>query len=247
MRIVSWNIEHGGGKRAGRIKDQLALWNPDIVGLQEFRGTSPSGAIAAFLKEQGLVHQFDTTDETCRYRNRLLLASRWPLRIQVTNGLLAESGRWINARVEAPIPLRVTLLCVPSRSLGRKCKYAFHDAVVETLATMSARSAVALGDTNTGRRGIDEEASFFNIREDEWFARLSDAGWTDIWRKRNPEERQYTWCAPNSGNGFRLDQAFVTASMEDRVRTVSYDWGEDADSKHRSPSDHAAILLDIDQ
>ena len=42
MRIVSWNIRAGGGRRIARIADQIARWAPDVVALSEFRATPPS-------------------------------------------------------------------------------------------------------------------------------------------------------------------------------------------------------------
>jgi hypothetical protein len=56
VRLVSWNICHGGGKRSPQIIAQLRVWNPDIVGLSEFRGTEPSHLIASALTEMGLTH-----------------------------------------------------------------------------------------------------------------------------------------------------------------------------------------------
>ena len=36
MRIVSWNIRAGGGKRAAGILAQLLEWQPEIIGLSEY-------------------------------------------------------------------------------------------------------------------------------------------------------------------------------------------------------------------
>ncbi len=42
MMFLSWNILQGGGTRAERIAQQTASWQPDVVGLSEFRGTKPA-------------------------------------------------------------------------------------------------------------------------------------------------------------------------------------------------------------
>ncbi len=62
MRIVSWNIRAGGGKRIEGIADQLRRWRPDIVALSEFRGTPPSQELASLLRNQGFIHQRATVD-----------------------------------------------------------------------------------------------------------------------------------------------------------------------------------------
>ena len=61
-RLVSWNICHGGGKRYPEIIAHLRAWQPDAVGLSEFRGTAPSQSIASALAEMGLAHQHSTVD-----------------------------------------------------------------------------------------------------------------------------------------------------------------------------------------
>ena len=48
---------HGGGRRAGKIVEQIKAWNPDIVAFAEFRGTSPSKSIAKNLSDAGYKHQ----------------------------------------------------------------------------------------------------------------------------------------------------------------------------------------------
>ena len=62
MRIVSWNIRAGGGRRLRDIADQLERWQPDVVALSEFRGTAPSQELKALLYAQGLIYQVDISD-----------------------------------------------------------------------------------------------------------------------------------------------------------------------------------------
>ena len=53
MRALFWNIRAGGGKRAAWVVRQIARWNPDLVGLCEFRATAASQALAADLSALG--------------------------------------------------------------------------------------------------------------------------------------------------------------------------------------------------
>ena len=125
MKFVSWNIRHGGTKKKlEAICNQLKIWNPDVVGLSEFRESSTSQAIAESLREMGLIHQLTTVDSPERGRNFLLLASRYPAEAQPANGILASSGRWLHAKIEA---MDVMLTHVPNRSAE---KWQFHDEVV---------------------------------------------------------------------------------------------------------------------
>ena len=54
MKILSWNILQGGGRRAGDIVKTIAGHAPDIVTLQEFRRGSGKAEIVAGLKKVGL-------------------------------------------------------------------------------------------------------------------------------------------------------------------------------------------------
>ena len=78
---------------------QLKHWNPDVVGLSEFRESATSQAIAESLAGIGLTYQQTTVGASDRGRNFLLLASRFPLQIEPSAGLLNSSGRWLHAVV----------------------------------------------------------------------------------------------------------------------------------------------------
>jgi exonuclease III len=191
----------------------------------------------------GLSHHFSTVDRNQPRLNRLLLASRFPMTRIETDGLLAESGRWLHVRIHNDMDLDLALMHVPNRD-KTGVKYAFHDAVVKELAPLASRSSIALGDTNTGIPKLDESAPFFNAREGQWFENLEAAGWIDCFRQFCPDELVETWRS-QSGSRFRLDQAFVTESLLPRVVSMTYDWGLEDPVTGKSASDHAAILLDL--
>ncbi len=75
IRILFWNIMHGGGSRANKIVRQIHEWNPDIVALAEFRGTAPSKSIAQSLSNAGYEHQLKTVDPDEPKRNAICIAS----------------------------------------------------------------------------------------------------------------------------------------------------------------------------
>jgi exodeoxyribonuclease-3 len=241
-RVVAWNIRAGGGRRAGDILDRLWRWAPDVVALSEFRATPPSGFLAAALADCGLAHQISTASAERPGVNALLLASRWPLAALRRPGAPAEPGRWLLARVGAPRLLTVGLMHVPNRVSGRK--YPFLDAVVALAGRPWREPALFVGDTNSGRIGVDEEVRAFNGREDGWMRALAAAGWTDAFRHLRGSARAYTWYSPNGGNGFRIDQAFVNGALLDALVGAAHVWG--GRGRTRAPSDHAALVLDLD-
>ena len=244
-RIVGWNICAGGGRRWEALAAQLVRWSPDVVALCEYRGTVPSASLGRALADLGLAHQLSTTAVARPSANRLLVASRWPLRPIRQRHAPREPGRWLLVAVGAPHPFTLGAMHVPNRVSGRK--WGFLDAVLAVARRWRDGPALLLGDTNSGRPGVDEEVSAFNRREGAWIDALERAGWRDAFRHVRGEERAYTWYSPNGGNGFRIDQAFLNPTLLPELVTASYAWGrpESGRGPRRVLSDHAALLVDL--
>ena len=242
MRVVFWNIRAGGGVRAAAIARQIAAWEADAVALAEFRGTPPSGELARDLARLGLPYQWTTADPA----RPASTGSCWP-----RAGRCAGSGSPARPASRAagcwpassPEPLALGVMHVPNRVGGRK--YPFLDAVLTTARARWATPALLVGDTNSGRIGLDEQVPAFNRIEDGWMRELDEAGWTDAYRHLRGAARAYTWYSPNGGNGFRIDQAFLNRALQPRLRRFRYDWGRRSRLTGRPASDHAAMVLDL--
>jgi exonuclease III len=244
MRVVAWNIRAGGGIRADAIARQIARWQPDVAALSEFRATPPSVRLATRLAAGGLAHQLATCDPRTLHRNALLIASRWPLRRLRLRASPSDRCRWLLVAVDAPAPLVVGTMHVPNRVTGRK--YPFLDAVLGCARRWRLGPALLIGDTNSGRRGLDEQVPAFNAREEGWIDALAGCGWVDAFRHLRVEARAYTWYSPNGRNGFRIDQAFVNAPLLARLKDAAYVWGGAASRRRRDwLSDHAALVVDL--
>jgi exonuclease III len=244
MRIVAWNIRAGGGRRVAAITRQLEGWGPDVVALSEFRGTPPSRALAVALAARGLRHQLTATDPERPGTNALLVAARWPVRRVRLAAAPAEPGRWLVAAIDGPLPVVLGAMHVPNRVSGRK--YPFLDAVLACARRWRLGPALLIGDTNSGRRGVDEEVPAFNAREEAWIDDLAACGWRDAFRHLRADARAYTWYSPNGRNGFRIDQAFVNVALLARLREAAYVWGGAGRGRRRQAlSDHAALLVDL--
>lgn len=244
IRIVGWNIRAGGGRRVEAIAEQLARWRCDIAALSEFRGTAPSRRLSEALAAQGLTYQRSTATPSAE--NRLLVASRWPLRRLSQRAAPAEAGRWLLVAVAASRPFALATLHAPNRVTGRK--YPYLDAIATICRGWRGGPAVLVGDTNSGRIGLDEESPAFNRREDAWICGLETAGWRDAYRHFNVDARSYTWYSPNGRNGFRLDQAFVNRKLAPRLLSAEYVWGSASDppARREELSDHAALIVELE-
>lgn len=76
MKILSWNILHGGGKRAPDILKAIESKQPDTVTLQEFRHGSSETILLDGLAKMGLVEQFVPDTNSAR-ENTLIIASKY--------------------------------------------------------------------------------------------------------------------------------------------------------------------------
>jgi exonuclease III len=149
------------------------------------------------------------------------------------------------AQVGSPQPFAIGAMHVPNRASGHKDP--FHAAVLNLARSWRRGPALLVGDTNSGRIGLDEEVPCFNKREDGWLAALEQAAWRDGFRHFHGDERVYTWYSPNGRNGFRLDQAFINRRLLPRLVDTRYEWALCADGRDRrdTVSDHAALIVDL--
>ncbi len=247
IRLISWNIRAGGGKRIKGILAQLQTWQPNIIGLSEFRGTAASQWLTAQLTEAGYGYQLTTINSDSPPKNALLLASQYPLKQIALPTMPSNPERWILAEIETKPSLIVGLMHVPNYTTPI-LKYPFLEAVLEMVAGWDSGPALLMGDTNCGKRGIDEEKplppKFW--REHDWIVGMEERGWLDAFRHLHGQRREYTWYS-HRNNGFRLDYAFGSPHLAAAISSVEHAWGVDSSRPERRDglSDHAALIIDL--
>jgi len=101
-----------------------------------------------------------------------------------------------------------------------------------------ALPALLIGDFNTGVHHVDERGATFHHADK--FVSLHDQGWIDLWRKRNPEVKEFSWFSARA-NGFRIDHAFASPILDARVRSVRYSHGE----RGLGISDHSILCVEF--
>jgi exodeoxyribonuclease-3 len=82
------------------------------------------------------------------------------------------------------------------------------------------------------------------------FRALLDSGLVDTWRAANPDLRRFTWWDYRAGNfqrneGMRIDHLLASAPVAARVVAVEVD--REARKGTPTPSDHAPLVLDLDE
>jgi exonuclease III len=110
------------------------------------------------------------------------------------------------------------------------------------------QDAVLLGDFNTGLNAVDKTPGGEGFYLSECMQALKDITdrdgrkWVDAWRKfhRKPSHVDYTWYAPG-GNGYRLDYAFASPMLGDKVKAARTSNLE----REKGQSDHAMLIAEI--
>ena len=111
MRVLSWNILHGGGGRREAILAAIAAIDPDLVTLQEVRRCEGRDPLLEGLADLGLGEQVLSPLGDAR-SNGVLIASRWPLS--------AEPLRPVDPSADpaSPVYLMKARLSWPGRATG---------------------------------------------------------------------------------------------------------------------------------
>ena len=244
MRIVSWNIRAGGGKRIAGILAQLIAWRPDVIALSEFRGTTASQQLAADLATAGWLYQVQSTDAHQPATNALLTASTCPTQALRIHHAPTPAQRWLAARVDGQYSFIMGNMHIPN--FTTPFKYPYHQAVLTVMEKWKRGPAVLIGDTNSGKADLDDETGVFWKREHEWMEAIEARGWVDGFRHLHGDKRVYSWYS-HKNNGFRLDQAFFNPELLPALKAMRYEWGHDVHQPGRRDalSDHAAIILDL--
>ena len=239
MRLISWNILHGGGtRRTPLIALRLCELEPDLVVLTEHRWTT-GGQIAGVLFDRGLVHQVST--DPVRGRNGVFVASRTPLEPGDSGPGAWASNRWLDVRLPA-WETWLTAVHAPDTHWSDTARIqrqaAFWRHLVRICGERRGIGHVVAGDLNTGRHGLDEAGRTFT---GTWFlGRIATLGYRDAFRLMAPAAVAPTWFS-HTGSGFRIDAAWVSEGLVGRVELARHEVG----ALREKESDHAPVVVEF--
>jgi len=238
MRLLSWNILQGGGKRAFDIADAIIAFKPQIAVLQEFRNGKNAAPILDACRTLGLSHTHITNSEA--RKNTVMIASKFPMQTGEWDASL-DADLAIDAviELESPINNSSKLRLLAGHLPQKKAQVPYLDALYKTRIDDSANSMI-VGDLNCGIPFEDSDTkSFVNTH---MFQALIGKGWTDSWRSRNAGAKEFSWIS-SRGNGYRYDHALCSESLDSQIEQVQYDH----EVRVGKLSDHSALLIDFKQ
>ena len=236
MRILNWNLQHGGGSRIDRLADALLAYEADVLILNEYRHNKAGSTLRDRLRDEGYAYQSAHHAEP--RSNIIFVAAREPFEAVTFPGQLTDpelgdfTARVLQARING---VNVFGVYMP----GEEYKRPVFDFLLKLPERYLAGDSVLMGDLNTGRHYEDEAgATFVSALQ---FDALLEQGWIDAWRTRNPETREFTWFSRGYNNGFRLDHALVSPSLDQKINEVCYSHTE----REEGVTDHSLVVLDL--
>jgi exodeoxyribonuclease-3 len=269
VRVATWNV-NSLKARLEKVVWWLDRARPDVLLMQETKLADAEAPVSAFRAAgYALAHHGEG-----RW-NGVAIASRCGLEDVVTNfgeplrpAATADMGDdepLAEARMISASCGGVRVVCVYAPN-GRVVGSSFYEAKLgwfERLAQWLARAGkpteplVLGGDLNVAPEDADvwdpracHGGTHVSPREREAFARLGQWGLRDAYRLHHPEPGRYTWWDYRAGNfhknfGMRIDHLLVSAPLAGRVVWAEID--REARKGKPIPSDHAPLVIDIDQ
>jgi exodeoxyribonuclease III len=258
VRIATWNV-NSVTQRVPRLLPWLDERRPDVVCLQETK--LADDAFLDLLGDELRERRYAVAAHGEARWNGVAILSRVGLD-DVVAGVAGAPGfphpesRAVSATCGG---IRVVSVYVPNGRLPDSEHYQYKLAWLASLREMvaaSPESTVVCGDMNiapTDDDVFDPRAyvgqTHVTPRERAALAELQALGLRDVVRDRWPNERVFTYWDYRAGMfhqdlGMRIDLVLAGKKIAGRVRAA---WVDRQARKGRGPSDHAPVIVDIDE
>jgi exodeoxyribonuclease-3 len=269
MRIATWNV-NSLRARLEKVSWWLERAQPDVLLMQETKladGDVPTLAFSSAGYE--VAHHGEGRWNGVAIASRIGIAEvianfgeprRPPATPEVADDEPLAEARMISAVCGG---VRVVSLYAPNgRIVGSRffeAKLVWYDRLARWLAQACDPQQPLLlgGDFNVAPTDADvwdpracHGGTHVSPPERQAFARLETWGLQDAYRLQHPEPERYTWWDYRAGNfhknfGMRIDHLLVTVPLSGRVVAAEID--REARKGKPIPSDHAPLLVDLDQ
>jgi len=258
MRIATWNV-NSVKQRVPRLLPWLDERSPDVVCLQETKLTDD--AFAELLGDDLAERGYQSAVHGQAAWNGVAILSKVGLD-DVVAGVAGAPGfpdpeaRAVSATCDG---VRVVSVYVPNGRTPDSDHYHYKLAWLAALKQMIAagpEATIVLGDMNiapTDEDVFDPEAYIgqTHVTPDERaaLADLESLGLHDVVRDRWPGKRVFTYWDYRAGMfhqdlGMRIDLALASDSVAARVKAA---WVDRQARKGSGPSDHAPVIIDLDE
>jgi exodeoxyribonuclease III len=258
MRIANWNV-NSVKQRVPRLLPWLDQRQPDVVCLQETK--LADAAFTALLGEELARRGYEVALHGETQWNGVAILSKVGLD-DVVPGVAGAPGfprpeaRAVSATCNG---IRVYSVYVPNGRVPDSDHYRYKLAWLAALREVLGAgpdAAIVCGDMNIAPTDADvfEPEAYVGQThvtppERAALAGLQELGLRDVVRDRWPTERVFTYWDYRAGMfhqdlGMRIDLVLASASVASRVQAA---WVDRQARKGSGPSDHAPVIVDLDE
>jgi exodeoxyribonuclease-3 len=258
VRLATWNV-NSIKQRVPRLLPWLDERRPDVVCLQETK--LADDAFAELLGKELSGRGYEVATHGERAWNGVAILSRVGLEdvvvgIEGAPGFPNPEARAIAATCDG---IRVVSVYVPNGREPGSEHYAYKLAWLQSLRAMVAdrpEATIVCGDMNIAPTDDDvfDPAAYVGQThvtppERAALADLQAVGLHDIVRDRWPGERVFTYWDYRAGMfhqdlGMRIDLVLAGDAVAARVKAA---WVDRQARKGKGPSDHAPVIVDLDE
>ena len=225
MRILNFNIRFGGGKRTQLILDYILSNDFDLIVLTEFVKNNHGQEIIDKLVDSGYITQASNDDKNLGS----FIACKEDFVVEKVN------DRWTEVYIPK-FDLNVLGVYVPVS--GGSEKDMFWKRILDYSEINIDKNVLITGDFNSCTKEDSANRTDYNPKD---LIKLEELGYIDMW-KYNPkiDSDRYTWYH-HSGTGFRIDYAFVSPKLGNRLIDVSST--HDKSIRESKISDHCPLTI----
>jgi len=258
VRIATWNV-NSVKQRVPRLLPWLDERRPDVVCLQETKLTDE--AFAELLEDELSERGYEVALHGEAAWNGVAILSRIGLE-EVVAGIAGGPGfphpeaRAVSATCGG---VRIVSVYVPNGREPGSEHYEYKLAWLAALKEMVAagpEATIVCGDVNIAPTDDDvfDPAAYVGqthvtAPERNALADLQSLGLRDVVRERWPDERVFTYWDYRAGMfhqdlGMRIDLVLASQPVATRVKGA---WVDRQARKGKGPSDHAPVMVDLDE
>ena len=258
VRVATWNV-NSVKQRVPRLLPWLDQRQPDVVCLQETKLTDE--AFTALLGDELAGRGYARARHGAAPWNGVAILSRAGLDAVVPGlaggpGFPAPEARAVSAVCGG---IRIHSVYVPNGRAPGSDHYRYKLdwlAALRDVVAAGPKTAMVCGDMNIAPADadvFDPDAyigqTHVTAPERAALAGLQAAGLHDVLRDRWPDERVFTYWDYRAGMfhrdlGMRIDLVLATGPVAGRVRAA---WVDRQARKGTAPSDHAPVIVDLDE
>jgi exodeoxyribonuclease-3 len=258
VRVATWNV-NSVKQRMARLLPWLDQRQPDVVCLQETK--LADGAFDELLGEELAGRGYAVARHGEVQWNGVAILSRVGLDDVVAGvpgapGFPRPEARAVSATCGG---IRVHSVYVPNGRVPNSEHYLYKLAwlaALQELVRTGPQDAMVCGDMNIAPTDIDVfdpdayiGQTHVTAPERAALADLQAQGLRDVVRERWPTERVFTYWDYRAGMfhqdlGMRIDLVLATVPVADRVKAA---WVDRQARKGSGPSDHAPVIVDLDE